>query len=365
MARRAFVALHFAFFVTGAVTAMIGVLLPRLSQIHHLSYSESGLLFAAQFGASVFGVLVAGYRKHFSARAGVALCAIGAAGVLLPAKATLFAAFALCGLGCGLAIPAINLVVAEESGSSARALNLLNFLWGAGAFLCATFGTEASASQLAGGIAISATVGALMLLVVRVAPRASAPRESDASSRWPSLVMFGWMLFCYVGAETAFAGWIGAYHSLNAGVAAASSATAAFWAGLLLGRVAFSLPFANHLAPQRVLRAGVLCGAAAMVIGGTLRQSLVITAVAAFCMGPVFAAIVAMLNRKLDRDPRASWPFVASSIGAAAVPAALGTLAERASLQVAMFLPAALLVLTIAPLFALALRTQKAAIDFY
>src|SRR5258706_6312019 len=105
---------YFAFLIIGFFTVMAGPLLPWFAARFTLKPSQSGALFFAQFTASTVGALLSGFIPRIAPRAGVALIALASAAVTFGDWPLAIAAFALGGMGYGLAIPIINMSVAEQ-----------------------------------------------------------------------------------------------------------------------------------------------------------------------------------------------------------------------------------------------------------
>src|SRR4051812_33904941 len=107
-------ALYLAFALTGAVTNLLGPMLPDLERQWKMDHRQSGELFTLQFAFSTLTSIFATRNKRIAAPLGMAL--VGS-GVMLLGHSNLQQAriaVMLYGAGLGLAITSINLLVAVE-----------------------------------------------------------------------------------------------------------------------------------------------------------------------------------------------------------------------------------------------------------
>src|SRR5712671_4825591 len=116
-----FTAFACALFVAlGIVTTLLGPTLPLLSVRWSISTAQVGSLFFWQFIASTIGTLLSGVvlsKRSFRLQVllGVAFCLVGVA-ALIRADWTLGRYWVACyGFGLGIALPAVNLAVAEAN----------------------------------------------------------------------------------------------------------------------------------------------------------------------------------------------------------------------------------------------------------
>src|SRR5690348_15323787 len=127
------------FIVLGVVTTLLGPILPLLSTRWPVTTAQLGTLFFWQFIPSTLGTLLSGAalsKRSFRLGVvlGVALCLLGVAGLIWADWNLARGAVACYGFGLGVALPAINLAVAEANRTRRAApVSLLNFAWGLGA----------------------------------------------------------------------------------------------------------------------------------------------------------------------------------------------------------------------------------------
>lgn len=349
------------FCLTGVGNALVGATLPAVLARWHLSDSRGGLLLLAMWGGSTCGAPCAQAGSALTAAIGLGLCATG---LLLLAKLAFPLApllYATYGLGLGMTMTSISLMRAREAGAAGAgiALNRLNLLWALGA-LCAPFIALRSLRHLSVFRTFLA-VGALFALCGIVAfalsrwssrtalqePLANASRPAQAWAPLP----FCLFAAAAVGMESALGSWLATYSSRSApGVVTEVSATAAFWAGLLISRAASSLPAlasrgrwrgqVSQIATLGVALALLLCFPDRLVLAlGALLSGL--------ALGPLYPWVLSVSLPQY----RSTAVFVLAGVGAAVIPWLTGVLSSASgSLRIGLLAPVAgfLLLLTMA-----------------
>lgn len=346
--------LHAGFLLAGAVTVLLGPLVPELRGRRGLESEQVALLFVAQFAASSVGAVLSSRGLRLSVCAGYALAAAGLALLARGAWPQPLAAMALVGLGLGLAIPASNLLVAGLAHERrAAALSTLNLAWGLGAVSCPLlFAALLDRVPAAVGLWLLAALAALACLALAPAlarletfDRAPAPAAAGAGAaralnegRWAEALVLGALaaeLFFYVGTEGTIGGWIvalaGELHGLRA--VAPLLIGAAFWAALLAGRALAPLALrrlsepALHVASLAVAWSGAL----ALLLGATPAWLAFGAVVAGAGLSALFPLVVARLSAQVEarRSRAAGWAFAAAGLGGAALPWLAGRIIAR------------------------------------
>lgn len=363
--------LGLGFALAGAVTTLLGPLLPWLSGRWGLQSGGAGGFFLAQFLAAMAGTLWASGRtgkgfRHL-ARGGYWLIALGLGLLPLGPPALGYAAVAIYGFGLGLVIPALNLQTAERQGDgAAAALNWLNFAWGAGAvasplWMAAIWrtGRPALGLELLAALAGAAAVGGLPADagLVRQSARAARGRVA-AAPRWAAAGAFALAVFLYVALENCLGGWA-AMLGRSEGWAAMAAVLlpAVFWAGLLAGR-ALAPTLLRHIAERRLAYGGLLlaaigCAVLLLALGPWLWLGL---GLAGLGCAAQFPLLIAAASRRLGPRAAASvWIFACGGLGGAVGPWLMGQWAQLASLRAALGLPlllTAILAAVYGPVFA-------------
>ncbi len=348
---------YFGLALSGLATCLLGPILPVLSARWSLSDTQGGWLFAAQFAASTLGSVVSSYAPRRSVVLGFASMAAGMAVLASGRYGFAVLAFALIGAGLGAAVAATNLIFGteypERRGSLLTAVNLC---WGAGAVMAA--GLVALAER-AGALRILLLLLALcaVVLVAVFAPFLRRRRGLDASDLvtrsgarlgWGVFVLFSLVLFLYVGAETAVAGWVATYvHRLGGlSVERASLFVSAFWVSVVAGRVVVVL-LLRVLAERVVLLGGLvmaLAGVAALLFPHPAGVALVAVVVAGLGFAPLFPLLVARMLARTGRSRHAGWIFAICGSGGAVVPWVTGAVSQYGGgLRAAFLVPSAAL----------------------
>jgi fucose permease len=311
---RLIVAAILAIFVYGMIAAMLGTILPNLSQRFQLTPEQSGYVALAQaLGLIIASVSVGPLVDAKGKKTGLllALAVIAVALFALPnatGYGTLMAYMFLLGLGGGILVTAANALVSDISEDRrASVLNLLNLFFGLGGLATPFF-----AANLLGGDAIKLaytvailTSGTLILHVTTAMPppvpvAASKTGESGGLLGRPVLWLLALFLFLYVSCEVGVWNWL-AQHLIAQGIPAERALnilSLGFALGLLIGRVVVSKILTKVAAPNVTLGAAVLMALTTYLMLYTSDPA--IAWVAVFCAGvamaPVFPTTLAMVG---------------------------------------------------------------------
>lgn len=334
------------------VTTLLGPILPSLAARWRIDDPRAGLLFTAQFSASVVGVLLSsvlltrrGYRACVVL--GFLCMGLGVATLMLGPWTLGMVATAGYGLGLGLTIPATNLLVAEANPQrSAAALSLLNLAWGLGAVLFPLLAAEfqridhllllllgLGAAALLFALWFAATVGSGAGWEVVEQPRGERPRLAFVD--WQALVILGLLFFLYVGTENGVGGWVASY-TRRLGAAPVSYwalAPSFFWGALLLGRAMAPMVLRREN-EMRLARIGLLAGALGALI--VLRSShfagvIAGSSLAGLGLSAVFPITIARVSGRFGRAAsRFVGPmFALGGLGGATLPWLIGFVSHR------------------------------------
>lgn len=356
-------AIFVSFVVAGAVTTLLGPILPILISRWSLSDEQAGIFFLCQFGTSMTGVVSLsaviprwGYKATLVG--GYAAIAFGIAGLNFPHHIAGLIATCLYGYGLGLVLPAANLWVAEVMGSRrVAALSILNLSWGVGAIACSPLVLVAQSSGAVtvflDAIAILALASVLILAAIDLEPqsRKNQKLETDGevvSASWITTVVLGALFFLYVGAENSVGGWAAALAKRTATSPKNLWALAPmfFWGGLLGGRALVPV-IALRKREKRLVALGLSMGLAGSVILLAVRTFWGV----AFCValtGLGFAAIypvlVAWMAKHFGERARrvGSLMFALAGLGGAVVPWLVGLFSTHlGNLRAGLLVPVA------------------------
>jgi FHS family glucose/mannose:H+ symporter-like MFS transporter len=343
--------LYLEFALTGAVTTLLGPLMPLLVKRCAMTDAAAGSLVAAQFVGGFIGSLFANRNLRGSVFAGMPLIAIGV-GALPFASCTLSYLCAVCyGVGLGLTMAAINLIVASRySNRRAYSLTLLNFLWGVGALSSPVLVEWARRYQLLPWALVGLSLAGLGLWLATILTDFASPpvQENYSGGSWysPSLLFFGSLFFLYVGLETSVGDWTALYATrmqhVNDSIAAAS--VGCFWLALLSGRLL------NAALLRRIPEPLIYWSSLVVALGGislylvshSSLQVLLAASVTALGLAPIFPLLLSFASDSMLACRNSGWVFSSASLGGALLPWLTGhASAGFGSLRAAFMVPAA------------------------
>jgi fucose permease len=310
-----------AIFVYGMIAAMLGTILPELSERFQLSPSQNGTIATAQALGLILASLAAGplidnEGKKLGLILGLAFISIalfalprspGFRGILL----LMF----LLGVGGGMLVTAANALVSDV-GEAHRgiALNLVNLFFGLGGLA-----TPFIAANLFGRnwVRLCYTVASLTVVTLVIQTFTGMPAPTGAGGfvltdaapvlGRPLLFLIGLFLFLYIGCEVGIWNWL-VRHLIAQGIPelrALNILSLGFALGLLIGRAGI-LPILVHVPAITV----TLIGSVAMAVTTFLMlrtskpsASLVLVFLCGLSMAPVFPTTIAIVG---DAFPRMS-----------------------------------------------------------
>lgn len=310
-----------AILVYGMNAAMLGTLLPSLSQRFNLNVEQNGnIAFAQALGLIIASVTVGPLIDNKGKKTGllIGLTLVVIALFALPNSSgydQVMMFMLLQGLGGGVIVTAANALVGdinEERRSST--LNLLNIFFGLGGML-----TPFVASSLFGGDAVKLCYLIAVLTVATLAVHATTEMPGPTGARGfklsevgtvlgnPALYLLALMLFLYVSCEVGVWNWL-AKHLIAQGVpesTALNILSFGFAFGLLVGRLIASRVLINVPAVNVTL--AVSAAMAVTTYMALQSADTTIAGIAVFCAGlamaPVFPTTLGMTG---DAFPRAT-----------------------------------------------------------
>jgi fucose permease len=308
-----------AIFVYGMISAMLGTILPDLSDRFRLSPRQNGTIaFAQALGLIIaslgVGPLLDNEGKKLGLIIGLALIAIAL--FALPRssgfRSIVFVLF-LLGVGGGIVVTGANALVSDV-GEAHRgtALNLVNLFFGLGGLA-----TPFIAANLFGrnSVRLCYTIAALTVVSLTIEASTKMPEGTrsggfvlaDAAPVLgrPLLFLIGLFLFLYVGCEVGIWNWL-PRHLIAQGIPesrALNILSLGFALGLLIGRVGVSPILIRVPAISVLLFASIVMAISTFLM---LRLSNPFTAaifvfVAGLSMAPVFPTALAIVG---DNFPR-------------------------------------------------------------
>jgi fucose permease len=317
-----------AIFVYGMISAMLGTILPNLSERFHLTPTQNGTIaFVQALGliiASVgVGPLLDGEGYKIGLLLGLALIAI-ALYVLprSPGFRSILVLMFLLGVGGGIVVTGANALTSGVSEAHrATALNLVNLFFGLGGFATPFISANLFKKNW---VRLCYTVATLTIVALAVQAVTSMPAPTGAAGfvladagpvlGRPLLFLLGFFLFLYITCEVGVWNWL-PRHLIAQGIPESSALnilSLGFALGLLAGRVGVAPIFTRVSAINVTLAASA---AMAVTTFFMLRASKPITAfalvfAAGLSMAPVFPTTLAIVGTAFPRMTGTAMGFV-------------------------------------------------------
>ena len=332
------------FLFCGAATVLLGLLLPRLAALHHVSDSQCGALLTVQFGASASGALLVRRRYAATLVTGYLLMAASALSLPLGLGVAIVPAIAVLGVGLGMAMTSTSLLVGRLfPRNCGSALSLLNFFWSLGATLCpfavaplparfllATVATPIALLACAFSVAVvpGARFASARFVSAADAPVAARPTDAPLAI----LIPFAAIAFLYVGAEASVGAWMSTYagRALPWNFARCNLAAGCFCAMLLLGRGVTPLLLCRIRETQlhRISVAGTIAGVLLLVSAHGPLTLLAGAASSGLALAPIFPLTLSLFLDRVGQAPNAGWVFAAAGYGGMVFPLLAGMISS-------------------------------------
>jgi FHS family glucose/mannose:H+ symporter-like MFS transporter len=346
---------HAAILIFGVVMALVGAVVPVVSQRMALDLGTIGTLFLAMNGAMLaasltLGLVVdrVGLRPPLASGAGL----VGA-GLLLVAAATspslLLIGVAALGAGGGALNGAANILVADlhvGPAEKAAALNRLGVYFGIGALLVPfTVGTVMAtlglAGVLAGAAVLCAALGAVALAATFPAARQRHGwplARVGTYARQPVVVGLALLLFFQSGNEFLLGGYVSSLLTRELGVSipGASLWLAGFWGAIMASRIGMGR-LLRHVRGSSVVTIGAAGAALACLLLATAPTGLVAgiaALLAGLSLAPIFPTVLGEAGARFPEQTGAVFGllFTVALTGGMTMPWVAGHLASAAGL---------------------------------
>lgn len=316
-----------AIFVYGMIAAMLGTILPELSERFHLSPSQNGTIASAQaLGLILASLGVGPLLDNEGNKLGMVLGLVFISIALFalprsPGFRTILLLLFLLGVGGGILVTAANSLVSDVGAAHrATALNLVNLFFGLGGlatpFIAANL-FKRNWVRLCYTIAFLAiTTLAIEMLTQMPGPAGTGFILADAGPVLgrPVLFLIGLFLFLYIGCEVGMWNWL-VRHLIAQGIPesrALNILSLGFALGLLIGRAGI-LPILSHVPAITV----TLIGSVAMAVTTFLAlrtnkpaAAAVLVFLSGISMAPVFPTTIAIVGDAFPRMTGSAIGFV-------------------------------------------------------
>jgi len=316
-----------AIFVYGLIAAMLGTILPDLSDRFHLSPSQNGTIASAQALGLILaslgvGPLLDNEGKKLGMVLGLAFISIALFALpRSPGFRTILLLLFLLGVGGGTLVTAANSLVSDVGQAHrATALNLVNLFFGLGGlatpFIAANL-FKRNWVRLCYTIAfLSVATLVIEMLTKMPGPTGAGFILADAAPvlARPLLFLIGLFLFLYIGCEVGIWNWL-PRHLIAQGIPesqALNILSLGFALGLLIGRAAI-LPILIHVPAVTVTLVGSIAMAVTTFL--MLRTSkpaaaLALVFLSGLSMAPVFPTTIAIVGDAFPRMTGSAIGFV-------------------------------------------------------
>jgi fucose permease len=317
-----------AIFVYGMIAAMLGTILPELSERFHLTPKQNGTIATVQALGLIIASLGVGPLLDTQGDKGgliLGLGSIAAALFLLPrAKGygNILLLLFLLGMGGGIVVTGANALANGAGGSqSAVVLNLVNLFFGLGGLatpfiaanifkrnwvrLCYTVaGLTVAALAVQVFAKMPAPTGNAQFLLAQVGPILGKP----------VIFMLGLFLFLYITCEVGVWNWL-PRHLIAQGIPesrALNILSLGFALGLLIGRVAISPVLAHAPAIEVTLGASIAMAVTTFLMLQTNKPGMAFALVfiAGLSMAPVFPTTLAITGQAFPQMTGTALGFV-------------------------------------------------------
>ncbi|MDX2215582.1 MAG: MFS transporter [Oculatellaceae cyanobacterium bins.114] len=348
----------YAFIAIGIAEGGLGVLLPSILVIYHLTPATVTALLVSQISGYVVAALTSSLLSH---RIGLArmilLAAISVTSALcIYASTTHWVVMVLTGILLGMGIGLIDAGINTFMAHDQRNANLMGFLhafYGIGALLGPAIATTLltvgvnwrSIYWVFAGVTVVLVVG-MIWAVLNCYPgmRASAfvsNQSAAANLRWvlqtPTVFVAGLLLLVYVGTEASLGNWAYAVQTLgrDTPVAEAGYSVMAYWLGLTLGRLSMG-QLMKPIGATRMMNYSLALLTVGLMIWWWLPNQLWSLPLIGFSLAAIFPVTIWLMPRRVPSTMvPAAIGFLTSvgSVGAVSIPTAVGWIADKVGLE--------------------------------
>ena len=317
-----------AIFVYGMIAAMLGTILPDLSERFHLTPTQNGTIaFAQALGLMIASLGVGPLLDTEGDKAGLVLglACIAVALFWLPRSKgfrSIVILLFLLGVGGSIVVTGANALVSGVSEAHrATALNLVNLFFGLGGLTTPFISANLFKKNW---VRLCYTVASLTVVALAIQAAAHMPAPSGAAGfvladagpilGRPLLFLLGLFLFLYISCEVGVWNWL-PRHLIAQGIPesrALNILSLGFALGLLIGRVGISQVLIRVPAVTVTLGASIAMAVTTFLMLKTSKPAAAAALVfmAGLAMAPVFPTTLAMVGNAFPRMTGTAIGFV-------------------------------------------------------
>lgn len=340
--------IYFAFLCSGAMSTLLGALLPAMQEEYAMSYALRGYVLSAHQIGNLCAVMIAGFLPYAIGRKQSTLL-LGSCivlGLLLMTLTgnpfLLLVAFALTGIGRGTLSNITNVVVSENAGNKAAGLNVLHASFAIGAFLSPFIAVAASRTQWRAAAWIVAVFMALSLFFISNSRLSSSRMEKKKGEAVPFASSFGFWLntaimFFYLCAEGSLIGWLVTYFK-DSGIMSTSLAQtmqSLLWIMILCGRLTCASVSNKVSKPVLILVMGMFMSVFFVLMISTRNVAVIVASLlgVGFSMSGIYPTTLSTMDPRFNSSTVAVGTCIATAtIGAILMPIIVGQVAEAAGI---------------------------------
>ena len=317
-----------AIFVYGMIAAMLGTILPNLSERFHLTPTQNGTIaFVQALGLIIASLGVGPLLDTEGDKVGLILGLVSIAFALffLPRAAgfrDILLLLFLLGMGGGIVVTGANALANGAGGAnSAIVLNLVNLFFGLGGLATPFIAANVFKQNW---VRLCYTIAGLTVVSIAVQAVAKMPAPSGNAQFMlaqvgpilgrPVLFLLGSFLFLYITCEVGVWNWL-PRHLIAQGIPesrALNILSLGFALGLLIGRVGVSPILAHAPAVEVTLGASIAMAVTTFLMLQTNKPGLafVLVFIAGLSMAPVFPTTLAITGAAFPRMTGTALGFV-------------------------------------------------------
>jgi fucose permease len=317
-----------AIFVYGMIAAMLGTILPELSERFHLTPTQNGTIATVQaLGLIIASLAVGPLLDTQGDKAGLilGLASIAVALFLLPRAGSyrnILLLLFLLGMGGGIVVTGANALANGVGGAqSAIVLNLVNLFFGLGGLATPFIAANVFKKNW---VRLCYTIASLTVVALAVQAIAKMPAPTGNAQFLlaqvgpilgrPVIFMLGLFLFLYITCEVGVWNWL-PRHLIAQGIPesrALNILSLGFALGLLIGRVAISPVLAHAPAIEVTLGASIAMAVTTFLMLQTNKPSVAFALVfiAGLSMAPVFPTTLAITGQAFPQMTGTALGFV-------------------------------------------------------
>ena len=340
--------IYFAFFASGAMSTLLGAILPEMGESYGLDYAFRGILLSAHQIGNLVSVIAAGFIPYLIGRKKstfiLGMCIV--LGLLLMTVTgnplLLFIAFALTGIGRGTMSNITNVVVGETASNKAAGLNLLHASFAVGAFISpfVAIAVIPSSWRFAPWIFASLMFITLLLIVLSTLSSARMKKEKGESAipRSPQFWLNTFIMFFYLCGEASLMGWLVTYFQ-DAGIFpdAVSTAMQSFlWIMILIGRLACAVVSPRVNKNVLILILGIMMTSFFVLMITAANPVVIAVAVllVGVSMSGIYPTTLSTMEQRYNSSTVATGLCIGTAtVGAIIMPSVVGTVAEKAGIE--------------------------------